>query len=301
MPCAHRNAFSRGQPITRDPGPVFFRPVCAAVCVDSSQQFPSQPVLPTSSFSTPGICYRRSVAMCADAKPGQATAEASRPMYFLALSRSGAARRASLVLSHAEDHPADKPHTAAAPRILGWRSFSSAIRTRATARYLPCRFTRAKPSLFALTGHDSQVTSHVGRGGTVNRPRTHVTHRKQTTGHHQGRNFPVHFLFSIFGQNPMALALRRFGGRNFDSGIRTRAIGRSRSRCIIRAKLSPFASTNHHSPIITHGFLPGFPKRTAFWGGYPERPDAYFRAHSALASSSDAAEIFLRPQAAGLL
>ena len=47
-------------------------------------------------------------------------------------------------------------------------------------------------------GHHSLLTTYNSQplwGGTVNRPRTHVTHRKQTTGHMQGRNFPVHFLF----------------------------------------------------------------------------------------------------------
>jgi len=34
------------------------------------------------------------------------------------------------------------------------------------------------------------------KGGTVNRPQHHVSHRKQTIGHQQGRNFPVQLLFS---------------------------------------------------------------------------------------------------------
>jgi len=46
-----------------------------------------------------------------------------------------------------------------------------------------------------FTNDESRVTHHVPEGGTLNRPRTHVTHRKQTTEHMQGRNFPVHFLF----------------------------------------------------------------------------------------------------------
>jgi len=47
-------------------------------------------------------------------------------------------------------------------------------------------------------GHQSVLTNYYSQplwGGTVNRPCIHVTHRKQTTGHMQGRNFPVHFLF----------------------------------------------------------------------------------------------------------
>jgi len=89
--------------------------------------------------------------------------------------------------------------------MVGARDVSSATNPRAEARFLFVRLlhpglpgrclTRAKSSLFAVTNHDSRVTYHFERGGTVNRPRTHVTHRKQTTGHTQGRNFPVHFLF----------------------------------------------------------------------------------------------------------
>jgi len=105
------------------------------------------------------------------------------------------------------------------PSISGGRDFSPAVKTRARARYLSRCLTRAKSSPFALTGHDSHVTSHVGRGGTVNRACTDVSHTKQTTEHLQGRNFPVHFLFPIFRQNPFALALRSLGGRSFSSAI----------------------------------------------------------------------------------
>jgi hypothetical protein len=69
----------------------------------------------------------------------------------------------------------------------------------ATARFRPRRSTRAKFSPFSvhylrLTTHQSRVTNHVFEGGTVNRPRTHVNHRKLTIAHMQGRNSPVHFL-----------------------------------------------------------------------------------------------------------
>jgi hypothetical protein len=38
----------------------------------------------------------------------------------------------------------------------------------------------------------------VRRGGTVNRPRTCLSHRKHKLGHTQGRNFPVHFQFPLY-------------------------------------------------------------------------------------------------------
>jgi len=153
--------------------------------------------------------------MCADEKFGQATAEANRPTHFLGRSRSRTERRGSLVLSHAEGDPADKPHAASVPCILGGRSFRACLRAlvfvrarfqprrkrRAGARYLSRRLTRAKSSPF--------VCCHgVAQGGTVNRPCTHVTYRKQNSGHHQGRNFPVQLL-SQFSAH-ISRALRAF-------------------------------------------------------------------------------------------
>jgi hypothetical protein len=101
---------------------------------------------------------------------------------------------------------------------LGGRSFTSGIPMRAIARYLSRCFTRAKSSLF--------VRLHsVARGGTVNRPRTHVTRRKQTPGHDQGRNFPVHFLFPVSRSN-LRLAAR--------TNRRRRAAAKPRlARCVL--------------------------------------------------------------------
>jgi len=42
------------------------------------------------------------------------------------------------------------------------------------------------------------------RGGTVNRPHTHVSYRKHTVGHTQGRNFPVHFQFPLYFRLPFS-------------------------------------------------------------------------------------------------
>jgi hypothetical protein len=83
-------------------------------------------------------------------------------------------------------------------RCLGGRSFSSVIPTRATAGFLSRRFTRAMYSPLPLTNHDSRVTNHVLKGGTLNRPSTRVTLRKQTVGHHQGRNIASHCLAPFF-------------------------------------------------------------------------------------------------------
>jgi len=104
-------------------------------------------------------------------------------------------------------------------RLVG-RRFASAINTRAIARFFSRRFIRA--NFLPPTSHDSRVTNHALRGGTVNRPCTHVSHRKQTIAHMQGRNFPVHFLFLIFGQNSVVLPLRSFEGRSLGSVIKNR-------------------------------------------------------------------------------
>jgi len=133
------------------------------------------------------ILYRRSVAMCADAKPGQATTEAKRPTHLSARARGRVEGRAFLVLSEAEGDPADKTRAAVVPCLLGGRGSTPADNTRAVARHQSRCLTRAR---FSLSVHLRRAT----RGGTVNRPSAHVTHRKQTSGHHQGRNFPVHFL-----------------------------------------------------------------------------------------------------------
>ena len=137
--------------------------------------------------------------MCADAKLGRATADARRPTHFRVRAREARAKT-----RRRRDAGATRKHLRAAAklrlafRILGGRRFTSGIPMRAAVRYLSCEVcipacrdacpTRAKCSPF--------IRSHcAARGGTVNRPSTHVTRRKQTAGHDQGRNFPVHFLF----------------------------------------------------------------------------------------------------------
>jgi hypothetical protein len=82
---------------------------------------------------------------------------------------------------------------AAGPRTLGGRGLGPDIRTGATALYLSRCLTRAKSS-GSLTRHRPLSTNHRRKGGTVNRPCTHVTHTKQTTGSMQGRNVPMHLL-----------------------------------------------------------------------------------------------------------
>ena len=61
----------------------------------------------------------------------------------------------------------------------------------------------ANPSLPRRANISRFLRSHCAvRGGTVNRPRTHLTYRKQRIGCDQGRNFPVHFkscrAFAVF-------------------------------------------------------------------------------------------------------
>jgi len=161
--------------------------------------------------------------------------------------------------------------------ILGGRNFSSAITACDKVAYLSRSLIRAKSSPFAFTTHQLPLTTHASRGGTVNRPRTHVSHRKQTTGHMQGRNFPVHFLFPIFCQNPIAgdppallplfandVSSAAFGvrhswveARGSNPAKQTRLRARNLSRWFTRAKSSLFASTNHQSLLTNHGALPG--------------------------------------------
>ncbi len=123
---------------------------------------------------------------------------------------------------------------AAARPTLGGRRLGSGIIERASARFLsrcltravhshllfnyrefPVRTTNRKFGARFLRGAGTPVTNRSSlsggpkmlcilgwRGGTVTRPSTKVTHRKQTTRHTQGRNVPVHgfahFLTSFF-------------------------------------------------------------------------------------------------------
>jgi hypothetical protein len=135
------------------------------------------------------------------------------------------------------------------------------LRTAAGARDIG----RATRLLFSLTNHKSLFTNHPFRGGTVNRACAHVSHRKQTTAHEQGRNFPVHFLFPISRQNPTTLALFSLGGRSFSSVINNRRDAPRLSvrllhpglpgRSFTRAK-SSVSRASHSSRVTRHSFTP---------------------------------------------
>jgi len=136
--------------------------------------------------------------MCAVAKLGQPTVEARRPTHFRARAREARAktrRRRAAGGTRKQLRVGAKLRLAIC--ILGGRRFTSGIPMRAAGRCLSCDVcipacrdacpTRAKCSPF--------IRSHcVARGGTVNGPSARVTHRKQTVGHDQGRNFPVQLL-----------------------------------------------------------------------------------------------------------
>jgi len=149
--------------------------------------------------------------MCADAKLGRATADARRPTHFRVRAREARAktrRRRAAGATRKRLRAAAKLRLAfcilggrrftsgipmrptAAPCISGGRGFNPADKTRAVARCLSRWFTRAKLSPFARS-------RRVTEGGTVNRPSTHVTCRKQTFAYMQGRNFPVQFLSPV--------------------------------------------------------------------------------------------------------
>jgi len=172
-----------------------------------------------------------------------APAEANRPTFVHAYSLNARPGQTSTLPSRVTCDASGAERRSLSGTLRGWR-FTSGVTARAKKHVLyvgllhlgfPGRcFTRAKFSPFTLhylllTTHHSRVTYRLGRGGTVNRPRTHVSHRKQTTEHMQGRNFPVHFLFPIFRQNPIALTLRRLAGRSLNSARRP-----TRSRLITR-------------------------------------------------------------------
>jgi len=204
--------------------------------------------------------------MFMDEHLGRPTAAANRPTHARARPDRRLEPRDFPARSEAEANPADHPRATVVPRISGGRDFNPAGNTRATARFLSRCLTRAKFSPFVRP-------NSVARGGTVNRPRTHVTHRKQTTEHMQGRNFPVHFLFLIFGQNTIALALRSLGGRSFSSVIKNHGEATHLSRWVTRA--THLSSTTHQSLVTNHRHLPGVPEtlRVLGWlAGAPETP-----------------------------
>jgi hypothetical protein len=66
----------------------------------------------------------------------------------------------------------------------------------------PDRYTFVAGSL--LTDQHSLLANHHSKGGTVNRPCTHVSLRKQTTARVQGRNVAVH-AFAHFSASGVAL------------------------------------------------------------------------------------------------
>jgi len=95
--------------------------------------------------------------------------------------------------NHAQNSNRELPLRSTYPDLGVW------FRTPPELRLFTCEaFGLANnPSLPPLTTHHLRLPNHLRRGGTVNRPRAHVSHRKQTTERMQGRNFPVHFLFSF--------------------------------------------------------------------------------------------------------
>jgi len=125
--------------------------------------------------------------------------------------------------------------------------------------------TRAASRLFrGLTRADSSLSIRLcgfARGGTVNRPCAHVSHRKQTTAHMQGRNFPVHFLFRFARRFAAPSAVFRGG---VGAGIPVRYLDSSKVHRALDAgarKLHAVpehqSPTNHYSPLTNHAFLPG--------------------------------------------
>jgi hypothetical protein len=133
--------------------------------------------------------------MCADGQFEQAAAEARRSTRLCArlhhVARSSGAIRLPvlLVLRSSERRSIEGisrigMRATGTFRVLGGRSFSSAISTRARARFLSRLFTRAKSSILRPS-HASFLP------GTVNRVKDHVSHRKQRIGYTLTRNVPA--------------------------------------------------------------------------------------------------------------
>ena len=147
--------------------------------------------------------------------------------------------------------------------------FTSEQFERATAGAKPPTHTHARPLRPTCANLSPFIRpSSLDRGGTLNRACTHVSPRKQTKAHMQGRNFPVHFLFLIFGQNTIALALRSLGGRSFSSVIKNHGEATHLSRWVTRA--THLSSTTHQSLVTNHRHLPGVPETLRVLGWLPE-------------------------------
>jgi hypothetical protein len=109
-------------------------------------------------------------------------------------------------------------------RFFGERRFTSAINTRAAARFLSVRFlhsglpgrlfTRAKFPVLS-SSHSPLVASHLPfLPETVNRVETHLSPRKQTTAHPSTRNIPAHAkLREIFARSLRLERMKRSAAR----------------------------------------------------------------------------------------
>jgi len=75
-------------------------------------------------------------------------------------------------------------HISTAPEGASLSDGAAMARSTARSNVAPSSITSSLALRFRLAPE----------GGTVNRPRTHLSYRKQTVGYTQGRNFPVHFL-----------------------------------------------------------------------------------------------------------
>ncbi len=135
-------------------------------------------------------------------------------------------------------------------RRLGGRVLGPDIKQRAVARYRSRRFTCAKCSPSVLINLQPSLEIRARKGGTVNRPFTRVTHRKQTVEHMQGRNVPVHSFCAHFNRpaiahNPLLIAASQPNASLYYE-----------SRRLIRAMCSDLLSANQKSADIDQAFLP---------------------------------------------
>lgn len=123
-----------------------------------------------------------------------------RPLFATAESRSGNAcnfpnRESALTLSLLNFPQFNHIRFSNTELPVGATNRNSGVRFSDVAG--TCSSSRATPSRLPVTNHESRVTNHVSKGGTVNRPLTRVSHRKQQLDTDQGRNFPSHFKYPL--------------------------------------------------------------------------------------------------------
>lgn len=86
------------------------------------------------------------------------------------------------------DHDSQVANHRSLPETVNRVETCVSHRKQTSGQPLPETRRAVRRAVFPL----SQIASQTAKGGTVNRPLPHVTHRKQRLRHMKGRNVPVH-------------------------------------------------------------------------------------------------------------